>query len=392
METGKISVFLNRNLKKSLTIPSRPYLSVKQIISESSEQFGLRATKDFCLYDNTGGELSDDDIELLQPQEPLFLSQGEKFSKECCLSIFSEIKLLGQGGFGIVKLYQNNLTGEEVAMKFVDYRTLSNTEDVLRMYNEITVLRGLRHTNIVKLLDAFDLESKFCFVMEYCSGGELGQYIKQKGPLPEEEIYKLGSQIVDAMRYCHNSKVIHRDLKPENVLFSTENKTIVKIVDFGIAGMFSIGRTGEVSEAGSLYYTAPEVISGKNFKASPALDVWGLGCIIYMMLTGLHPFIGKTQELTIENILSGKYSKLPKGSNPHWEKFFRKIFKLQPEQRWTMLEIQNYFDKLMFGEESSEETSEEAEVEELKKIEEVKVVRKTSSRKATEVKPLRPVM
>ena len=255
----------------------------------------------------------------------------------------------------------------------------------MRLYNEIASLRGLRHTNIVKLIDAFDLVSKFCFVMEYCSGGELAEYIKNKGALPENEIHDLGAQIVDAVRYCHNSKVIHRDLKPENVLFSSESKNVVKIVDFGIAGMFSAGR-GESSEAGSLLYTAPEVITGRNFKASPALDVWSLGCIIYMMLTGTHPFLGRNQDKSIEKIVNANYTPLPEGTPKHWGRFFRKIFQIAPEDRWTMLEIQTYFDKLRFGGESSEESSVEEVKVELKAKEPLKDFSRRSLKNNNELK------
>ena len=251
----------------------RSHLTLSEIISETAENFGLKPKSGFKVFDSAGGELSDGDIELLNPSEPLFLSQGEEFSKECALFIYSEIGPLGQGGFGTVKLYKNKITNLEVAIKFIDYKNIVNTDDVMRIYNEIALLRGLRHLNIVKLIDAFDLENKICFVMEYCSGGELMDYIRNKAPLPETEVHMLGAQIVDAVRYCHNSKVIHRDMKPENILFVNKEKKTVKIVDFGIAGMFSVGRVGESSEAGSLLYTAPEVLSGKDIRANPALDV-----------------------------------------------------------------------------------------------------------------------
>lgn len=366
MDSEKLNIFLNKNLKKSCSICYRPKMTLNEIISESSEILGLKAKRNYKVFDSAGGELSDGDVELLNPQEPLFLSQGEEFVKECALSIYTEVRILGKGGFGTVKLYINKITKEEVALKFVDYRSLLNTEDVLRMYNEIALLRNLRHTSIVKLIDAFDLEDKMCFVMEYCSGGELMDYIKLKGPLPEHEIYSLGAQIVDAVRYCHNSQVIHRDLKPQNVLFSNESRTIVKIVDFGISGMFSVGRIGESSEAGSLLYTAPEVISGRDYRAAPALDVWSLGCILFEMLTSKHPFLDEDADSTINRILRGAYEAVPSNLPVHWKRFFKKIFQISPENRWTMLEISSYFDKLRFGGDSSSSKGSFEEEEEVK--------------------------
>ena len=109
--------------------------------------------------------------------------------------------------------------------------------------------------------------------MDYCSGGELKDYIENNFPLSEDEVYSLACQIAEAIRYCHNSKVIHRDLKLENILFSDDSKSLIKIVDFGIAGMFAVGAGAERSDAGSLLYIAPEVLSGVDNRANPALDI-----------------------------------------------------------------------------------------------------------------------
>ena len=390
MEQGHLNIFLNKNLKKSCSLTFRPSLTVKEIISQSSQLLSLKAKKDFKLFDSTGGEMSDEDIELLNPEEPLFLSQGEDFQKECCLSIYEEIKPLGQGGFGVVKLFRNKLTEELFALKFVEYNSLASTEDVRKMYNEIALLRGLRHSNIVHLVDAFDLKDRMCFVMEYCSGGELNDYISQKAPLNEEEVIRLTSQIIEAVRYCHNSKVIHRDLKPENVLFANETRNMIKIVDFGISGMFAAGKQGEVSEAGSLLYTAPEVLSRMDLRASPALDVWSIGCIVYLMLTGVHPFMGNSQNQVINNIVNGKYPKLPKIVKEHWKGFFYKVFKVNPDQRWTILEISTFLDRLRFGDDSDSSQSYQSEPEEIKIKEEPKSAgqRKIGSRK----KPVVPTL
>lgn len=396
MEQEQLKIFLNKNLKKSCSVTFRTSLTTKEIISQAASLLNIKLKKGFILFDSSGNEMDDDDIELHNPSEPLFLSQGEAFQKECCLSIYEELKLLGQGGFGLVKLYKNKLTDELFALKFVDYSSLLNTEDVGRMYNEIALLRGLRHTNIVKLVDAFDLKDKMCFVMEYCSGGELMDYIGSKAPLPEPEVINLTMQIVDAVRYCHNSKVIHRDLKPENVLFADELRNLIKIVDFGISGMFNGGKQGDVSEAGSLLYTAPEVLSRNDLRASPALDVWSIGCIIYLMLTNTHPFLCKTQDECIAKILSGKFPPLPRSVSTYWKSFFSKIFKTNPEERWTILEISTYFDHLRFGYSSSSSSSPSPTLivtarEEEKKQAKVDIPIRSQNRNQTIIKPSMPL-
>lgn len=100
--------------------------------------------------------------------------------------------------------------------------TLGSPEEINQVYKEINMLRGLRHPNIVDLLDSFHVKDKVCFVMEYCSGGELMDYIHENFPLNESDVFSIAIQICEAMRYCHSAKIIHRDLKPQNVLLANK--------------------------------------------------------------------------------------------------------------------------------------------------------------------------
>jgi serine/threonine protein kinase len=106
------------------------------------------------------------------------------------------------------------------------------------MYGEMQALREMNHPNIVNLIDTFSVENEMCVVMEYCSGGELKQYLEECGALPESEVYSIATQLVEGVRHSHNAMVIHRDLKLENILFSDKSRNRIKIVDFGISGCF----------------------------------------------------------------------------------------------------------------------------------------------------------
>ena len=125
--------------------------------------------------------------------------------------------------------------------------------------------------------------------MEYLGGGELKNYIKHGQPLSEPDALEIFTQILRAIEYCHNSKIIHRDLKLENIMKVSEKSNQIKIVDFGIAGLFA-GLKSEITKAGSINYLSPEVVTGKNLNASPAMDIWAMGCILYAMLIGELPF------------------------------------------------------------------------------------------------------
>jgi serine/threonine protein kinase len=345
-DTKILTVFQNGNISKKAEIQYFKSLTITDIISNCRDSFSLDCHKKCKILDLRGEELSDDDLEYVNSAEPLFISQGEKFMKNSTMAIFKEIKKLGQGGFGSVYLYKNKITKQEVAIKFIDLNRIMSPEDVNRLFSEISILRGLHHKNIVDLLDVFDIESKSCFVMEYCSGGELKNYIQEKAPLPEEEVYRISLQIVEAIRYCHNSGIVHRDLKLENILFAKPSKKVVKIVDFGISGNFSLSNSmnADRSDAGSLHYIAPEILNRSNNRANPALDVWSLGCIFYAMLTKSLPFTGTRREI-INKIIECDYPPLPESISKPWHKVIKGMLRRTPEARWNILKISDHLIK-----------------------------------------------
>lgn len=174
------------------------------------------------------------------------------------------------------------------------------------VFSEAELLKNLKHKNIVEITSFFKLRDlRVVFMMEYLEGGELGAYLKSKGKLNEEEARELFKQLLDAVHFCHMNKIIHRDLKPENILFVSKNSKQIKVVDFGIAGLYS-GFNFDVSDAGSLRYMAPEILSGKNKAANPAMDVWSMGCILYTLFHGQPPFSGSNRDVK-DAILKGEY-------------------------------------------------------------------------------------
>lgn len=114
--------------------------------------------------------------------------------------------------------------------------------------------------------------------------------------MSEEESKIYFKQIILAIEYCHRQKIIHRDMKLENVLKKSKACTEIKIVDFGIAGLCA-GRKSEITKAGSLNYMPPELLKEKNVTAGPPLDIWAIGCMLYAMVVGGLPFIGKNDSL-----------------------------------------------------------------------------------------------
>ena len=338
-------IYLNTNISISCETQVTSNMTLSTLIASCKSKLKVKNSAKCILYDSGGGELSEDDLEFINPEDPLFLSQGEEFSKASSLALYKKISSLGQGGFGSVSLYEHRQSHQKVAIKFIDVKSLTSPEDINRVYTEIGVLRGLNHPNIVKLHEAFMLNEEICFVMEYCSGGELGGYLDQSGPMPEVKLYPLALQIVDAVRYCHNSHIVHRDLKMENILFVNEAHCMIKIVDFGISGIFSPGQSGDKSSAGSMLYIPPEVYKGSDIGANPALDVWAMGCIFYYLLTGRHPFMHDHIKEIVSHIEKAQYEPLPSTITRAWHKLIKGMIRLNPQNRWDIIKIQRHLEK-----------------------------------------------
>lgn len=123
-------------------------------------------------------------------------------------------------------------------------------------------MKNLRHNNIIKVINCYTLPNmQVVLVMEYLQGGDLVDYLQEKGKLSEEEAKVIFKQIADAIRYCHEKRLIHRDLKLENILLTSKHEKQIKIIDFGIATV-ALDFVMDKIDIGSLSYMAPEVLSG----------------------------------------------------------------------------------------------------------------------------------
>jgi serine/threonine protein kinase len=212
-------------------------------------------------------------------------------------------RTLGVGGFGKVILGKNRENKKEVAIKFTDVgNELSSANLISAIYKEAESLKALIHKNIVQLFHAFIDGKQFIMIMEAAMGGELLDYLKKNDKMDEKDARFILMQIVHAMLYCHSRGVVHRDLKLENVLFKNqyfEDDFIVKVVDFGIAGM-----GGDKVDAGTLAYMAPECLEKTAAETNPAIDVWAIGIMLYAMLYGELPFSSSNEKDLIKAIKS----------------------------------------------------------------------------------------
>ena len=221
--------------------------------------------------------------------------------------IYLKTRLLGSGAFGKVWLVHHKDIDRDFAMKIIKKRK-NRSNDEKEILNEIEILKKLDHPKILKVIDFYSTTKKYYIITEYCPEGELFNEIIKVGKFDEGQAAFIINQILKAVTYCHKMNIIHRDIKPENIMITNREKNgclQVKLIDFGTAKIFEKG-VQENKYVGSSYYMAPEVIKRKY---DEKCDLWSIGVILYILLTGRPPFDGNDDEEILENVKKGVYDK-----------------------------------------------------------------------------------
>uniref|UniRef100_A0A669DWB8 non-specific serine/threonine protein kinase n=1 Tax=Oreochromis niloticus TaxID=8128 RepID=A0A669DWB8_ORENI len=230
------------------------------------------------------------------------------------------LKTIGKGNFAKVKLARHVLTGREVAVKIIDKTQLNPT--------------SLQKVSLLKLFEVIETEKTLYLVMEYASGGEVFDYLVAHGRMKEKEARAKFRQIVSAVQYCHQRRIVHRDLKAENLLLDADMN--IKIADFGFSNEFTVGSKLDTF-CGSPPYAAPELFQGKKYDG-PEVDVWSLGVILYTLVSGSLPFDGQNLKELRERVLRGKY-RIPFYMSTDCENLLKKLLVLNPVKRGSLEQI-----------------------------------------------------
>nr|XP_012227393.1 PREDICTED: serine/threonine-protein kinase MARK2-like isoform X4 [Linepithema humile] len=296
----------------SVTIPLRPLSDIMQKGIQSEKETG-----DGVGVSSSGGRLS----------------SRSRTSEEPHIGKYKLLKTIGKGNFAKVKLAKHVPTGKEVAIKIID-KTQLNPGSLQKLFREVRIMKMLDHPNIVKLFQVIETEKTLYLVMEYASGGEVFDYLVLHGRMKEKEARAKFRQIVSAVQYCHQKKIIHRDLKAENLLLDSEMN--IKIADFGFSNEFTPGNKLDTF-CGSPPYAAPELFQGKKYDG-PEVDVWSLGVILYTLVSGSLPFDGSTLRELRERVLRGKY-RIPFYMSTDCENLLKKFLVLNPTKRASLENI-----------------------------------------------------
>ncbi|KAG8522055.1 Myosin light chain kinase family member 4, partial [Galemys pyrenaicus] len=220
-------------------------------------------------------------------------------------------EMLGGGRFGQVHRCEEKATGLKLAAKIIKTRNRKEKDEVK---NEITIMNQLDHVNLIQLYDAFESRNDVVLVMEYVDGGELfDRIVDDNYNLTELDTILFIKQICEGIRHMHQMYILHLDLKvecvcvmwdPENILCVNRDAKQIKIIDFGLARRYKPREKLKVN-FGTPEFLAPEVVN-YDF-VSFSTDMWSVGVITYMLLSGLSPFLGDTDVETLNNILACRW-------------------------------------------------------------------------------------
>ncbi|KAI3838656.1 hypothetical protein MKW92_037327 [Papaver armeniacum] len=250
---------------------------------------------------------------------------------------------LGSGDNGVIHECFDKRSNETLACKSIAKKRLVTQDDIKNVELEVDIMKKLSgHPNIVNLKEDYWDSNYVRLVMELCPGGDLCDLMQtyKSKRLSEFSARRLFRQLLLVVMYCHENGVIHRDLKPENILLPTKGSYLpIKLTDFGFATYIQpeVKLYGVV---GTRYYIAPEVLTGKGYNQTA--DIWSVGVILYILLSGQVPFWGATEAKTFDAVMAAEL-RFP--SDP-WEQIsvsakhlITKILCPDPKKRLTAPQI-----------------------------------------------------
>ena len=211
---------------------------------------------------------------------------------------YQKLEKIGEGTYGIVYKAKDRISNQIIALKRI--RLEAEDEGIpSTAIREISLLKELRHPNIVRLFDVVHTDRKLTLVFEYLDQ-DLKKYLDVcEGGLEPKILKSFLFQLITGVAYCHHHRVLHRDLKPQNLLINREGD--LKLADFGLARAFGIPVRSYTHEVVTLWYRAPDVLLGSRHYSTP-VDMWSIGCIFAEMTCGKPLFTGTSDKTQLDTI------------------------------------------------------------------------------------------
>jgi len=257
--------------------------------------------------------------------------------------------ILGEGITGQVRMCRSKIDHGIYAMKSLNVSRMDEAQ-IAELKAEIETLKQLDHPNIINLMEVFESEDNICIIMEHCSGGDLSQRRFET----ENDVCSVVFQLAEAVAHCHHMGIVHRDLKMENIMFVSKDSDSIRLIDFGLSKKFlsqdEILQNDKLlaqsdkcrmmkTACGTAFYMAPEMLT---MSYSEKADIWALGVIAYMLITGRPPFEGKDENTVFERVRRGRIvynEKVWSRLSPEALAFTKALLAFEPDKRPSAKEV-----------------------------------------------------
>uniref|UniRef100_A0A671L6G2 Serine/threonine-protein kinase DCLK2 n=1 Tax=Sinocyclocheilus anshuiensis TaxID=1608454 RepID=A0A671L6G2_9TELE len=294
----------------------------------SGSSLSLASTKVCSSMDEGDGPGSEAELMEDCPQVPASIAERYKVGR-----------MIGDGNFAVVRECVERSTGREYALKIINKSKCRGKEHMIQ--NEVSILRRVKHPNIVLLIEEMDTYSELYLVMELVKGGDLFDAITSSNKYTERDASGMLYNLASAIKYLHSLNIVHRDIKPENLLVyeHQDGSKSLKLGDFGLATVVD-GPLYTI--CGTPTYVAPEIVAETGYGLK--VDIWAAGVITYILLCGFPPFRGSTddQEALFDQIMMGQLD-FPL---PYWDNvsdsakaLITCMLQVEVEQRYTALQV-----------------------------------------------------
>jgi predicted Ser/Thr protein kinase len=243
----------------------------------------------------------------LDPDATAWMESGPTFPSPSGvpMRMFGDYELLGEigrGGMGVVYKARQIALDRLVALKMILPGEFADDEDLRRFHTEAEATAKLQHPGIVRVYEVGEIDGKLYYSMDYIEGPSLSKRLAS-GPLPGRTAARYVAAVARAIHYAHRNGILHRDLKPSNILLDPDDQP--HVTDFGLAK--KIGGDSQRTRSGTILgtpsYMAPEQASGKIHELGPACDIYGLGAMLYELVTGRPPFRSETPLDTLMEVI-----------------------------------------------------------------------------------------
>ncbi|CAG2114682.1 unnamed protein product, partial [Medioppia subpectinata] len=230
-------------------------------------------------------------------EDERLIGQAVDIKTSSVYDLYDILEEIGTGAFGVVHRCREKKSGRIFAAKFIP---VSHPLEKSIIRKEIDIMNHLHHIKLIRLHDAFEDDDEMCLIYEFMSGGELFERITDEGyKMSESEAQHYVRQICEGVKHMHEKNIIHLDLKPENIMCQKKDSNKIKIIDFGLATKLDPHEVVKIS-TGTAEFAAPEIVEREP--VGFYTDMWAVGVLSYVLLSGLSPFAGENDIETLKNV------------------------------------------------------------------------------------------